>query len=149
MPAYFETGFTVREPAWHGLGHVFDDYPGREEAMVAAGHDFTLVEKKVFVLDQEPGATDSDTVDLTLAQGWKAICREDTGKIMHLPKDSYGMVQPEILWDIADAIVAEPNVLYETGGILDDGRVLWVLARLNEPVVIPGDHSPVMPSGSA
>lgn len=27
MPAYFDTGFSVREPAWHGQALVLDDYP--------------------------------------------------------------------------------------------------------------------------
>jgi phage/plasmid-like protein (TIGR03299 family) len=27
MPAYFETGFSVRQPMWHGQGLVLDDYP--------------------------------------------------------------------------------------------------------------------------
>ena len=27
MPAYFETGFSVRQPMWHGQGTVLDDYP--------------------------------------------------------------------------------------------------------------------------
>lgn len=27
MPAYFDTGFSVREPMWHGQGLVLDEYP--------------------------------------------------------------------------------------------------------------------------
>lgn len=27
MPAYFDTGFSVRQPMWHGEGIVLDDYP--------------------------------------------------------------------------------------------------------------------------
>lgn len=27
MPAYFDTGFSVREPMWHGMGLVLDEYP--------------------------------------------------------------------------------------------------------------------------
>lgn len=27
MPAYFDTGFSVRQPMWHGLGLVADEYP--------------------------------------------------------------------------------------------------------------------------
>lgn len=27
MPAYFDTGFSVRQPMWHRLGDVLDDYP--------------------------------------------------------------------------------------------------------------------------
>ena len=41
MPAYFEQGFSVREPMWHGLGTILDEYPGREQAMRAAGRAST------------------------------------------------------------------------------------------------------------
>lgn len=27
MPAYFDTGFSVRQPMWHGEGTILDDYP--------------------------------------------------------------------------------------------------------------------------
>src|SRR5215218_6737379 len=27
MPAYFDTGFSVRQPMWHGQGIVLDEYP--------------------------------------------------------------------------------------------------------------------------
>jgi hypothetical protein len=37
-----EQSFFVREPAWHGLGVVLADYPGREEAMKLAGLEKTL-----------------------------------------------------------------------------------------------------------
>ena len=47
MPALFDQGFFVREPAWHGLGVVLQDYPGREEAMRLAGHDWDVLESEV------------------------------------------------------------------------------------------------------
>ena len=47
MSALFESGFFVRKPAWHGLGVVLDEFPGREEAMRLAGHNFTVVEVDV------------------------------------------------------------------------------------------------------
>lgn len=38
MAAYFESGFTVREPAWHGLGLLLDEYPDNwNDARKAAG----------------------------------------------------------------------------------------------------------------
>lgn len=38
MPAYFDTGFSVREPMWHGEGLVLDDYPTDwNDARVKAG----------------------------------------------------------------------------------------------------------------
>jgi hypothetical protein len=38
MPDYFDTGFTVRQPAWHGQGLVLDEHPTNwADARVSAG----------------------------------------------------------------------------------------------------------------
>lgn len=140
-PAYFDTGFVVREPAWHELGVVLDEYPGREEAMRLAGHDFTITEEPVFTASKR-------------IEGFKALRKqcppelaaEDSahGKVVHVVKESYGVVQNTVGWDIVDALVGE-GALYETGITMKDGAVCSVLAWLDEPVIIDGDDSPILP----
>ena len=160
MPAYFDQGFFVREPAWHGLGTVLDEFPGREEAMELAGHNFTVVEQPLYVLGEEVdpdsvvdgSITQDDEGDyrrLGGADGWKALVKQmpgdDTdGQLMHIARDSYGIVQNEVAWDIIDALVGE-GIKYETGITLKDGAVCSVLGWLDEPIVIPGDDSEIYP----
>lgn len=132
MPAYFNQGFFVREPAWHGLGIVLPEYPGREEAMRLAGHAFTIAERPVF---DSAGVIDSH----------KVLFREDTGKRLNVASKSYTIVQNSTAWDVVDAIVAQPNVKYDTAGILRDGAIAWVMAFLDEPVRIDGDASFIYP----
>jgi phage/plasmid-like protein (TIGR03299 family) len=132
MAHEFETGFFVREGAWHKLGVVLQDYPGREEAMRLAGHNFTVEERKI-------------AVDGTEIVGWKALKRSDNGKVISVVNDTYEPIQNSVLWDILDAIVAQPNVKYETAGVLKEGRLLWALARLDEPWKVPGDDSATLP----
>lgn len=134
MSHYFEAGFTVRKPAWHGLATVLEDYPGRDEAFVAAGHDFEVIEKPVLILG------DVDQVD-----GWKALVRSDTKKVLHIAKSSYVPIQNKVVWDIMDAVLDQDNVKYETAGVLKEGALVWALARLDEPTKIPGDDSEVYP----
>lgn len=136
MPDLFDEGFFVREPAWHGKGLVLDDYPGREEAMRLAGHAFTVGERQVVVVDGEQGK---------VAEGWKALVREDTGDLLHVARDSYSVIQNQLPWDVVDALVADPAVKYDTAGVLDRGAVLWVTARVDEPARVKGDPSPVYP----
>lgn len=137
MPDYFERGFSVREPMWHKKGVVLGEYPGRDEAMRIAGHDWKLEELPVFTAEEQ--------ADPILADGWKALVRSDTRTVLHVARDSYTVVQNETLWDIADAMVSLPNVQYETAGLLKGGRIAWVLALLDEPVQIDGDESPTYP----
>lgn len=136
MPAFFETGFSVRKPMWHGLGTILEEYPGREEAMQIAGHDFTIEEQPIAL----PAGEAWEEIP-----GWKALKRSDTGDILHVTRDTYEPLQNERLWDIADAIIGEDNVQYETAGVLKAGAVLWVLARINKPSVVKGDNSETYP----
>jgi phage/plasmid-like protein (TIGR03299 family) len=128
-------GFSVREGSWHGLATVLADYPGREEAMAAAGHNFTIIEKPV-------------SVDGVPTLKFKGLVRDDNSKLIYIAKDSYGIVQPSVLWDIADALFkADSAVKYETAGVLRDSLVMWVLVKLDEPVRISGDDSAIFPYG--
>ncbi len=133
MAAFFEKGFTVREPAWHGLAVVLPDYPGREEAMKLAGHDFQLREQRLMTEFGSP------------IEGWKALQREDNQEIISVVRSSYEPIQNSEIWDILDAIIAQPKVKYETGGTLKGGTTVWALARLDEPVKIKGDDSSIYP----
>ena len=47
--------------------------------------------------------------------------------------------------EIVEAVLAQPNVRWETAGVLDGGRSVWCLALLDEPITLPGDDSPTLP----
>lgn len=133
MSHYFKQGFSVRQPMWHGLGTVLDGYPGREEAMKIAGHDFVVEELPIY---------DDNGRQIP---GFKRLTKGETGNTLNVVKNSYAVVQNDTLWDIVDTIVDQPNVKYETAGVLKEGAVLWVLAYLDEPVTIPGDNTVILP----
>jgi len=143
MPDYFEQGFFVREPAWHQMGTVLNDYPGREQAMELAGHNFEIVERPLYVPLRE-----GDTQSVRLDE-YKALVKsmpgdETDGLVMQVARASYGVVQNSTGWDIIDALVGE-GIKYETGITLKGGAVLSVLGWLDEPIKIPGDDSEIYP----
>lgn len=136
MSHFFEKGFSVREASWHGLATVLEEYPGREKAMELAGHNWNIIEVPVMSICKGTMVTTND---------WKMLIRDDTMKPISVVTDSYGVVPNGKMWDIVDAIVEQPNVKYETAGVLKGGRILWILAKLDEPAEIPGDNSPIYP----
>jgi phage/plasmid-like protein (TIGR03299 family) len=139
----FNQGFTVREPAWHGLATVLDDYPGREEAMQIAGHDFEIRERQIVVsMNEDLGQFGNLCVP---KDKWKALVRSDNGELISVVRGSYEVIQNDRLWDIADAIIGQDDVKYETAGVLKDGALLWVLARLDTPSRVKGDDSEIYP----
>jgi hypothetical protein len=56
MPAsIFGSRFTGRrEPAWHGLGTVFEDAPLASEAIVRSGMDYVVVEGSDYRESRDP-----------------------------------------------------------------------------------------------
>lgn len=138
----FDRMFSVREAPWHydETGDkviIPDQYLGREESMKLAGHDFSIIEQDVYRM-RSFGLR-------TPLEGWKLLVNDITDEVLHVARDSYTVVQNETCWDIVDAIVNQPNVQYETGGTLRNGAVCWVLARLDEPYLVPGDDSYTLP----
>lgn len=144
MPAYYDQGFAVREKSWHGLETLLDEFPTREEGMALAGHNYTMIERPVYV-GEEPGSIlDLDT--RKRLPGWKAIVREDNGTVLHVTKDSYTIIPNSVGWDIAEALGGE-GAKFETGMTLKEGAVCLVCVWLDEPVHITGDDSATLPYG--
>lgn len=178
--------FSVRSAPWH-LGMkggttekevaVLAEYPGREEAMRLAGHDFLVQEEyqyrriervtDVCSVHQSARAfegSDQCESDLTKANteddcnftqvsfvkvdGYKFLVSDkstENNKVLHSARSSYEVVQPEVLYDLTEAILEEDDVQYETAGVLREGAVLWTLARVNKPFYVTGDPSPIYP----
>jgi len=138
MPAYFDCGFSVREPAWHGLGNVLEDYPEDwDAARMAAGLMWEPRPEPVFV----------KRGDLYVeAPGHQAICRDDTGAVLAVPTDHYSLITHANMGEIIEAVMgADANVRFETAGSVREGRQVWALVRLDEPYTVPGDDSPTYP----
>ena len=151
MPANFDAGFSVREKMWHGLGEVLADYPGRDEAVRIAGHDWTLDRRPVAVLPSGSDLGETESGDriargpVAILDGWDALVRSDTDDVLHVARGSYEVVQNATMWDVLDALVDDPRVRYETAGTLRGGRLVWAMARVDGEWVVKGDTSPVVP----
>lgn len=152
MPALFDQGFFVREPAWHGLGIVLDDYPSREEAMSLAGHDFDVVEVDTYIalpntlLASAGQATNGPNGSFRKAEAFKGLVRSDNLSLLNVPNATYEVIQNSAAYEIAE-LLFDQGFQYETGITLDDGKICALTLALNEPITIPGDDSVVVPFG--
>jgi phage/plasmid-like protein (TIGR03299 family) len=143
MPANVESMFSVRQMPWHQEGIVLGDYPGTwAEARVLAGLDWDPVTTEVYAVT---GVTCDGTAHYEPIEGWKCIARSDTGAVLSLNKDTYTVIDHGEMGEIVEAVLAQPNIHWETAGVLDGGRSVWCLALLDEPVELPGDDSPTLP----
>lgn len=149
MSAEFTQGFFVRKPAWHGLGVVLAEYPGREEAMKLAGHDFDIIEVPSFtalplaVCEQIGLEPNKGNGYLRKDEGWKSHVRSDTGALIHKSRESFHRIPNSVAYDLAELLLDE-GFQYETGITLKDGALCALTLLLDEPFQIPGDDSEVL-----
>ncbi len=138
MPALFDKGFFVREPAWHGMGVVLDDYPSREEAMKLAGHDWDIKVRPVYHATEDGGFEQTP--------GFHEHYRSDNGAPLHVARESFEPIPNSLAYEIAEVLFDE-GFQYETGITVDEGRGAAITLKLDEPFHVDGDESRILPYG--
>jgi phage/plasmid-like protein (TIGR03299 family) len=143
MSADVEAMFSVREMPWHRTGIVTPEYPGSwEQARQLAGLNWDPLTETVYAL---AGINDDGTPRYEPIAGWQRITRSDTGSTLWINRDSYTVIDHHEMGQIIEAVLSLPNVKWETAGVLDEGRAVWCLALLDEPIELPGDNTVTLP----
>lgn len=127
MAANVESMFYVRETPWHGLGVRVEEAVGSAEALALAGLDWKVEQMPVY------------TGDRKMVPGYKANVRDRDGKVLGVVTDRYKVVQNEEAFAFTDELLGR-GVRYETAGSLQDGRRVWILARLPREYIITGEQ---------
>lgn len=127
MAANVESMFYVRETPWHGLGTRVMEAPGSEEALEVAGLNW--------MVRQEPIYTDNNL----LISGYKAKVRDSDNRVLGVVTDRYKVVQNDEAFAFTDELLGE-GVRYETAGSLQNGRKVWILARMPREFIINGEQ---------
>lgn len=127
MAANVETMFYTREKPWHGLGTGVAEAPDSADALRLAGLDWEVV--------QEPIYTDAGKK----IPGYKANVRDTDRKVLGVVTDRYKVIQNREAFAFTDALLGS-GVRYETAGALQEGRKVWLLARLPHEYIISGER---------
>ncbi len=132
MAANVESMFYVRETPWHGLGTMVAEAPASKDALIYAGLNWQVVQKNVYT-------EDGDKVF-----GYKANIRNTDDAVLGIVSDRYKVVQNEEAFQFTDDLLGE-GVTYETAGVLQGGKKVWMLAKMPHRYIIGGDEiSPYM-----
>lgn len=126
MAANVESMFYVREAPWHGLGKRVEHALSSEEALKEAELDWTVIQKSI------------QTEDNAEIPGYKANIRSTDQRMLGVITDRYKVVQNHEAFAFADELLGE-GVRFETAGSLQNGRKVWLLAKLPESYTITGD----------
>ena len=130
------------ETPWHGLGTKLDNPATAVEAIQAAHLDWTVAGSPVYMMDTEPTNQPSGLISHRQIEipGYQAIHRTDTGKVFGIMTDRYEVVQNEDAWTFMDTVLGPGEAHYHTAGALREGRVVWILAKLDGTVeIVKGD----------
>jgi len=127
MAANVETMFYVRETPWHGLGINVDEALESEEALKVAGLNW--------IVNQTPIFTDENM----LIPNYKANIRSTDDKILGVVTDRYKVVQNNEAFSFTDSLLGQ-GVRYETAGSLQEGKKVWLLAKIPEEFRILDDE---------
>ena len=127
MAANVESMFYTRTKPWHGLGVQVQEAPESKDALRLAGLDWKVYQREVY--------TDSGI----RIDGYRANVRNTDNRVLGVVTERYKIVQNEEAFAFPDALLGK-GVRYETAGSLQDGRKVWLLARLPKEYIISGEQ---------
>lgn len=127
MAAEVENMFYVREKPWHGLGTRVEEALSSKEALIAAGLNWNVVQKKIC------------TAEGREIEGYYANVRETDEKVLGVVTGRYQIVQNRDAFAFTDELLGK-GVRYETAGSLKDGRKVWMLAQMPREYIICGER---------
>ena len=131
MPAYFDTGFSVRERMWHGLGNVLDEYPESwDEARKLAGLEWEpelrpIIEVRcgdcgrvLDIADIEVGACGqclSTNYTHSVVPEEARVIRNDTGKHLGSVSQQFSLVTHREMGEVMEALIdSDSSLKFET-----------------------------------
>ena len=127
MAANVESMFYTREKPCHGLGIRVEEAPTSKEALELAGLNWKVLQKPIYTSSGIP------------IKGYKANVRDIDQNILGIVTDRYKVVQNEEAFKFTDDLLGA-GVRYETAGSLQDGKRIWLLAKLPHEYIIGGEQ---------
>ena len=121
-----EDGFAeasyAKEPAWHGLGQVYDHPMTSREALEGAGLDWKI--------KQPPLYYGSGPMQFEELANYRVNLRSDTKLPLGIVSDHYKLVQNTEAFEFLDALVEEEQMLYESAFSLGGGKQVVMVAQM-------------------
>ncbi len=112
--------------SWEG-GVRVETALSSQEALQASGLDWNVIQRPIMTSAYEP------------ILGYKANIRDTDNKVLGVVSDRYRVVQNAEAFAFTDALLGE-GVKYETAGSLQEGRRIWLLAKLPDRYIIEGEQ---------
>lgn len=134
MPANVGEMFYHGEIPWHGLGMALAKPATWQEAMRAGGLEWKVGDVQLQTCDDPPSPVKKR----------KAIIRldrpaGDSRRVLGVAHQGFRPVQNVDAVFLFDAIFGQGKPVYHTGGYLGEGEVIWLLAKIDRPILVGRD----------
>jgi len=118
---------------WHGLGFPVSDDLSSKEMMIAAGCNWSVGKYELNY------TIDDDGTILTVPNKF-ALVRESDGSYLDTVGPNWNPLQNEDAFALFKDFVEKGDMQMHTAGSLQDGKIVWALAKINETFeVLKGD----------
>ena len=128
MKDYKTINYAERRPVWSGLGTDISSCGNISEALFVSGLDFTVRQENIQTSEACPIPLD----------GFRANIKDD-GTPLGIVSTKYKVVQNADAFAFLDSLVEE-GMKFERAGGLQNGRKVFVLARMPDKYIISGEH---------
>lgn len=126
--------FYFGEQPWHKLGKRLAQPANLEEAMAAGGLNWTVSMERLVLMHEHQSE----------APQRQAIVRDDVppgqaGRVLGVVHPNFKVLQNVDGAELFDSLFGKGQRVYHTGGHLKKGEVVWLMAKLPESIVLPGE----------
>lgn len=125
------------EPAWHRKGTVLPDRFTADEAIKYANMGYIVDKAKLQAIVPDKAIIGS--IKTLPIDDHFATVRTDTNQVLGVVGSRYEVVQNTEAFAFFDAIVGEKKAIYESAGVLGNGEIIFLTAKLPTNIVLPGD----------
>jgi len=127
-----ETMAYANETPWHGLGNKIDSSATIEEMLVAAGLDWSVSLRPIFI-----EAKDGTKINLPLR---RALVRDSDNKVMTVCGDYWKPLQNKDALEFFREYTESGGATLETAGSLRGGKLIWALASIKKGFFVKGSN---------
>jgi len=132
MSHQISTMMYAGKPPWHGFGtYVGDENIDSKTAIIKAGLDWEVEKQRLFA--------SPDGINVQEIPTHKATVRTSDDRILGVVGNRYHLVQNHEAFSFLDSLVEDGSMRYHTAGSLRNGQKIWLLGKIGDDEVVPGD----------
>ena len=131
------------ETPWHGIGKSVEPWLPVNEAIEAAGVDWTVDLEPVYASTASPGSEYPSSFEAI--NGYMRTVRSTDRNTLGIVKSKYMPIQNIDTFNWFNEFIEERLAYIEAAGSLRGGRIVWLLARINRDAVSPIDGDELRP----